>query len=176
MELLQEYCNGGSLRGVLEEGLFGGETMRDRWRGISVALSGLAAGMSYLHTKRICHGDLNPSNVLMKVPLPPLLACASMRARHRIGAAVSVCRAAAVGRASPRERPWGRGGSSCVLCHGRGLDSPEACSGALSPERLQASHIHTRAPSATPRQSHSTGPRVPPSSCASLASFTLLPR
>eukprot|EP00892_Ulva_mutabilis_P002024 jgi/Ulvmu1/11822/UM080_0033.1 len=68
--LIQEYCNGGSLRAVVEEGLFGGPTMRARWRRISVALCGLAAGMHYLHSKRICHGDLNPSNVLMKVSPP----------------------------------------------------------------------------------------------------------
>jgi serine/threonine protein kinase len=30
-------------------------------------LEGIAAGMDYMHTKRICHGDLNPNNVLLKV-------------------------------------------------------------------------------------------------------------
>jgi tRNA A-37 threonylcarbamoyl transferase component Bud32 len=32
-----------------------------------VAMHGIAAGMQYVHSKRICHGDLNPSNVLVKV-------------------------------------------------------------------------------------------------------------
>ena len=27
----------------------------------------VADGIGYMHSKRICHGDLNPSNVLLKV-------------------------------------------------------------------------------------------------------------
>jgi serine/threonine protein kinase len=27
----------------------------------------IAQGMAYIHSKRICHGDLNPANILLKV-------------------------------------------------------------------------------------------------------------
>ena len=30
-------------------------------------LNDIAQGMAYIHSKRICHGDLNPANVLLKV-------------------------------------------------------------------------------------------------------------
>ena len=64
---MQEFCNGGSLRGVLQRGAFARPGAARRWRGVSTALCGLAGGMAYTHSKRVCHGDLNPSNVLLKV-------------------------------------------------------------------------------------------------------------
>ena len=64
---MQEYCNGGSLRSVLQGGAFAQPGAARRWLSVSVALRGLAAGMAYTHGKRICHGDLNPSNILIKV-------------------------------------------------------------------------------------------------------------
>ena len=67
---MQEYCNGGSLRAILRKGMFARPAVADRWRSVSAALRGLAEGMAYTHSKRICHGDLNPSNVLLKVWLP----------------------------------------------------------------------------------------------------------
>ena len=71
---MQEYCNGGSLRSALQRGMFAQVGMPDRWRSVQSAMRGLAAGMAYTHSKRICHGDLNPSNVLLKArPSPPSL-------------------------------------------------------------------------------------------------------
>jgi serine/threonine protein kinase len=34
---------------------------------ISTHLRAIADGMDYMQSKRICHGDLNPSNILYKV-------------------------------------------------------------------------------------------------------------
>eukprot|EP00892_Ulva_mutabilis_P012772 jgi/Ulvmu1/9868/UM057_0022.1 len=64
--LIQEFCNGGSLRSVLQRGGFARPGALRRWRSVTTALRGLAEGMAYTHSKRICHGDLNPSNVLLK--------------------------------------------------------------------------------------------------------------
>jgi hypothetical protein len=64
---VQEYCDGGSLRNALMSGAFVQSGMRSRWRSIMRAAQGIAAGMNYIHCKRILHGDLNPSNVLLKV-------------------------------------------------------------------------------------------------------------
>jgi serine/threonine protein kinase len=68
---VQEFCNGGSLRGALGKGLFGADHLPSRWDGLMSVLRDVAAGMSYMHAKRICHGDLNPSNILLKVSPPP---------------------------------------------------------------------------------------------------------
>ena len=38
-----------------------------RWEHLVRVMQDIAAGMAYMHAKRICHGDLNPSNVLLKV-------------------------------------------------------------------------------------------------------------
>jgi serine/threonine protein kinase len=67
---VQEFCNGGSLRQALADGMFG-VRLRQRWRPILSALEGVAAGMDYMHSKRICHGDLNPANVLLTVRCLP---------------------------------------------------------------------------------------------------------
>jgi serine/threonine protein kinase len=64
---VQEYCNGGSLRQAVNQGLFTSARLRRRWQPLMKILMGIAAGMAYVHSKRICHGDLNPSNVLLKV-------------------------------------------------------------------------------------------------------------
>jgi serine/threonine protein kinase len=64
---LQEFCNGGSLRQALNKGYYSIEGMPHRWSVISMHLRAIAEGMDYMHSKRICHGDLNPSNILFKV-------------------------------------------------------------------------------------------------------------
>lgn len=68
----QEFCNGGSLRGALQRGYFTHKKLPSRWEVVASVLRGVAEGMAYVHSKRICHGDLNPSNILLKVrPLCP---------------------------------------------------------------------------------------------------------
>jgi serine/threonine protein kinase len=66
---LQEYCNGGSLRQATTQGLFE-PTVERRWRTLMSLLIDIAQGMAYIHSKRICHGDLNPANVLLKARHP----------------------------------------------------------------------------------------------------------
>ena len=36
-------------------------------------LQGVARGMAYMHAQRLCHGDLNPANILLKVCRHPSL-------------------------------------------------------------------------------------------------------
>jgi serine/threonine protein kinase len=67
---LQEFCNGGSLRCAVNEGCFGPGNARGRWRLILSILRDIAAGMEHMHGKRLCHGDLNPANVLLKARAP----------------------------------------------------------------------------------------------------------
>ena len=62
----QEFCNGGNLRRAVDRGYFAGAFPR-RWASITGVLAGIAGGMQYVHSKRILHGDLNPSNILLKV-------------------------------------------------------------------------------------------------------------
>jgi serine/threonine protein kinase len=67
---LQEYCNGGSLREAIQKGLFTSKRLPNRFAVIMTLLCHIADGIQYMHSKRICHGDLNPSNVLLKVRTP----------------------------------------------------------------------------------------------------------
>ena len=64
---MQEFCNGGSLREAVSSGAFSSETLPKRWKPLMKLLMGIAGGMEYVHGKRILHGDLNPSNILLKV-------------------------------------------------------------------------------------------------------------
>ena len=38
----------------------------DRWALLLGILQDIAAAMEYIHSKRLCHGDLNPANILLK--------------------------------------------------------------------------------------------------------------
>ena len=67
MHGVQEYCNGGSLREAVQRGLFRSGSLRSRFAMLMTILCHVADGIAYMHSKRICHGDLNPSNVLLKV-------------------------------------------------------------------------------------------------------------
>ena len=63
--VLQEYCSGGTLREAVDCGLF--RRLPRRWDAILKILLDIAAGMEYMHANRICHSDLNPANILLKV-------------------------------------------------------------------------------------------------------------
>ena len=67
----QEYCNAGSLRMAITSGRFLQPRMKGRWRPVMAVLKGIVCGMQYMHSKGICHGDLNPSNILLKVRSVP---------------------------------------------------------------------------------------------------------
>jgi serine/threonine protein kinase len=70
MGVVQEFCNGGSLRDAVAKGYFTIENMSRRWGPIMRVLTDIVAGMNHVHRKRICHGDLNPANVMFKVRPP----------------------------------------------------------------------------------------------------------
>ena len=55
------------MRGLLTNGAFAQTDMKNTWATIMRAAKTVASGMEYVHGKRICHGDLNPSNILLKV-------------------------------------------------------------------------------------------------------------
>ena len=65
--VIQEYCNGGSLSEAVAEGCFAAGALKRRWQGILSLLKDIAEGMDYIHSCRICHGDLSPSHILLKV-------------------------------------------------------------------------------------------------------------
>jgi serine/threonine protein kinase len=67
--LIQEYCSGGTLREAIDCSLL--RQLPGRWDVIVNILADIASGMSYMHTNRICHSDLNPANVLLKVRCRP---------------------------------------------------------------------------------------------------------
>ena len=67
--LLQEFCNGGTLRDAVALGAFTAARLPRRWGPQMAMLAHIAAGMLHMHAKRICHGDLNPSNILLKARL-----------------------------------------------------------------------------------------------------------
>jgi tRNA A-37 threonylcarbamoyl transferase component Bud32 len=67
LSLMQEYCNGGSLASAISTGLFDPDSIHSHWQRLILILQDVAEGMAYIHSMKICHGDLNPSNVLLKV-------------------------------------------------------------------------------------------------------------
>ena len=75
---LQEFCNGGSLGDAISDGFFGRTVSKLHWRRVLATLLDIAEGMAYIHSMRICHGDLNPANVLLKVGTHSPTACCSV--------------------------------------------------------------------------------------------------
>ena len=57
------------MRHAIAKGFFGPGALRNHWQVVLTVLSQVADSVAYLHSKRICHGDLNPANVLFKVCL-----------------------------------------------------------------------------------------------------------
>jgi serine/threonine protein kinase len=69
---VQEFCPGGSLRDAIERGAFNeGGSGRNRWHAALAVLGGVAAGMAFMHARRICHGELDPANILLHVRACP---------------------------------------------------------------------------------------------------------
>ncbi|GIL63599.1 hypothetical protein Vafri_17636 [Volvox africanus] len=65
--LIQEYCDGGSLRtAILKRKFFDSKKGEPRMEMILDTCMELTGGLMHLHERNIIHGDLNPNNVLLK--------------------------------------------------------------------------------------------------------------
>lgn len=65
--LVQEHCNGGTLREVLAGGALVAAAVGDRWRLAVSLLERVALGMEHMHSHDIVHGELCPSQILLQV-------------------------------------------------------------------------------------------------------------
>jgi serine/threonine protein kinase len=63
---VQEFCNGYSLREAIDSGLFLPQR-KHCWRRLTSMLHGIVEGLTYIHNRRICHGDLNPQSIMLHV-------------------------------------------------------------------------------------------------------------
>ncbi|GIL74277.1 hypothetical protein Vretifemale_4336 [Volvox reticuliferus] len=65
LHIVQEYCNGGTLRRALDRGMAGCARVVGRPGDLARLLAlHVALGMQHIHSLRIVHGDLKPENVL----------------------------------------------------------------------------------------------------------------
>ncbi|GFH21623.1 protein kinase domain-containing protein [Haematococcus lacustris] len=66
MYIIQEYCDGGTLKSAVDSGAFklDGHTP-DMLTIVQVALD-IACGLQHIHSNNIIHGDLSPANLLLK--------------------------------------------------------------------------------------------------------------
>eukprot|EP00892_Ulva_mutabilis_P010840 jgi/Ulvmu1/8128/UM040_0023.1 len=64
--LVQEFCEGGSLRGLVDRRAFVNHHGRVKLRKCVECLVDIAYGMHYIQEKNIIHGDLTPGNVLIR--------------------------------------------------------------------------------------------------------------
>eukprot|EP00892_Ulva_mutabilis_P012777 jgi/Ulvmu1/9872/UM057_0026.1 len=131
--LIQEYCNAGSVRSAVSHARFLPPLLPQRWRPIMAILSGIATGMAHMHAKDICHGDLNPSNVLLKVQVEaprggPLTTAALQAALQQGGVAAKITD---FGMAALMQR-------GCVAQRHSGRGTPFF----VAPEVLRSGHIH----------------------------------
>ena len=64
---MQEFCNGGALRTMLQCGALSARRLPQRFRRVLGLAVGIARGMAFITARGILHGDLNPSNILLQV-------------------------------------------------------------------------------------------------------------
>lgn len=64
---MQEFCNGGALRTLLQRGALSARRLPQRFRRVLGLAVGIARGMEFITARGILHGDLNPSNILLQV-------------------------------------------------------------------------------------------------------------
>jgi serine/threonine protein kinase len=106
--LLQEFCNGGTLRSAVSAGVFHSSKLPRRWAPIIGILKDIAAGMHYMHGMRICQGDLSPATVLLRVRLPCMLATHGILQAERRQHACRQCMACCGERAASAQAQVGR--------------------------------------------------------------------
>ncbi|KAI8469769.1 MAG: hypothetical protein J3K34DRAFT_512345 [Monoraphidium minutum] len=94
--LVQEYCNGGSLRQAVDGRAiyWDSDQHQPRVREILATALDIATGMDHIHSKSIIHGDLTPNNVLLCTELcaPGAAAAATAAAGDGAAAASGVSR------------------------------------------------------------------------------------
>ena len=66
----QELCNGGTLASLVESGALKHRSGAMLVHRVLTVLIDIALAMEHMHSQRIAHGDLNPSNILLQVRLP----------------------------------------------------------------------------------------------------------
>lgn len=69
LHIIQEFCDGGTLKNVIDDGhLHTTDERKEPLMGPIIQLAiDMAVGMAHVHSRNIVHGDLTPTNVLMKI-------------------------------------------------------------------------------------------------------------
>jgi serine/threonine protein kinase len=66
---VQEFCNGGDLRTAIDAGMFARQRQCS-WQRVMTALRHIVDALDTVHSRRICHGTLSPSSILLSVRRP----------------------------------------------------------------------------------------------------------
>ncbi|GFR52979.1 hypothetical protein Agub_g15668 [Astrephomene gubernaculifera] len=100
--LVQEFCDGGSLAGALDHRTFHDAAGMPNLALVLCVLADVARGMAHIHSRNIVHGDLNPTNILLRTASGSAGGIPTLRSRGPQGAsstapAVSAAAAASGG-------------------------------------------------------------------------------